>query len=184
MGKLLERMVHNDFSPHIKDNYFSNTMYRFHPHLSTRDILLQLKEATLSKMTDQLKCSILALDTKGAFDNITHEAILQGLTSYNYVTTFLTNRTATAGIRHLHSDTFQAIPKGTPSHHCLKPSKASDMQRTLSTSYYGPLRAPRQDALQTATFVAQQNLQACNLGYAPRKIGPPNTKQKNNHEKH
>lgn len=63
-------MVHNHLSPYFEENnYFPNTMYGFRPHLSSQDILLQLKEDILNKLTNQHKYSILALDIKGAFDN-------------------------------------------------------------------------------------------------------------------
>lgn len=45
--------------------------------------------------------AVLAFDTKGTFDNVAHEAPLEnfintnrGITTYNFATTFPTNRTA------------------------------------------------------------------------------------------
>ncbi|XP_042149280.1 uncharacterized protein LOC121837649 [Ixodes scapularis] len=103
-------------------------MYGFRPHLSTQDILLQLKEEVLDSLNNHSKRSILTLDIKGAFDNISHQAILQGVAStncgertYKYFASFLTNRTATVGIGHLRSDTFTTIPKGTPQGSVVSP---------------------------------------------------------------
>ncbi|KAM7294210.1 hypothetical protein ISCGN_023729 [Ixodes scapularis] len=129
VGKLFEHMVHNRLSPHIEDkDYFPDTMYGFRPHLSTQDILLQLKEEVLDSLNNHSKRSILTLDIKGAFDNISHQAILQGVAStncgertYKYFASFLTNRTATVGIGHLRSDTFTTIPKGTPQGSVVSP---------------------------------------------------------------
>ncbi|KAM7313515.1 hypothetical protein ISCGN_003377 [Ixodes scapularis] len=129
VGKLFEHMVHNRLSPHIEDkDYFPDTMYGFRPHLSTHDILLQLKKEVLDSLNNHSKRSILTLDIKGAFDNISHQAILQGVAStncgertYKYFASFLTNRTATVGIGHLRSDTFTTIPKGTPQGSVVSP---------------------------------------------------------------
>ncbi|KAG0443798.1 hypothetical protein HPB47_014514 [Ixodes persulcatus] len=71
VGKLFEHMVHNWLSPHIEDKgYFPDTMYGFRPHVSTQDILLQLKEEVLDSLNNHSKWSILTLDFTGAFDNI------------------------------------------------------------------------------------------------------------------
>ncbi|KAM7290312.1 hypothetical protein ISCGN_026957 [Ixodes scapularis] len=122
-------MVQNRLSPYIEDNgHFPTTMYGFRPHLSTQDVLLQLKEEIIDRLTSTHKRCILALDIKGAFDNISHQAILQGLTSidcgqrtYDYITAFLTGRTATIGIGHLRSNTFKTISKGTPQGSVISP---------------------------------------------------------------
>lgn len=170
-------------------------MYGFRPHLSPQDVLLQLKEDIIDKLTNHHKFSILALDIKGAFDNITHQAILQGLAStncghrlYNYIVSFLTNRTATVGIGHLRSDNFQTIPKGTPQGSVISPLLfnigmkdlppvlknipnlrhaiyADDLTLWTSTGSIGD----QQDALQTAIQAAQQYLQARGLECAPEK---------------
>ncbi|KAM7298867.1 venom metalloproteinase antarease-like TtrivMP_A [Ixodes scapularis] len=129
VGKLFEHMAHDRLSPHVEGKgYFPDTMYGFRPHLSTQDILLQLKEEVLDSLNNHSKRSILALDIKGAFDNISHQAILQGVAStncgertYKYFASFLTNRTATVGIGHLRSDTFATIPNVTPQGSVVSP---------------------------------------------------------------
>ncbi|KAM7293815.1 hypothetical protein ISCGN_023398 [Ixodes scapularis] len=128
VGKLLEHMVQNRLSPYIEVNgHFPTAMYGFRPHLSTQDVLLQLKEEIIDRLTSTHKRCILALDIKGAFD-ISHQAILQGLTSidcgqrtYDYIKAFLTGRTATIGIGHLRSNTFKTISKGTPQGSVISP---------------------------------------------------------------
>lgn len=82
VGKLFEHIIHNRLSPHIEGKgYFPYTIYGFRPRLSTQDILLQLKEEVLDSLNNHSKRSILTLDIKGAFDNISHQAILQGVAS-------------------------------------------------------------------------------------------------------
>ncbi|KAG0445368.1 hypothetical protein HPB47_016230 [Ixodes persulcatus] len=49
------------------------TMYGFRRHLSTQDVLDQLHELVIKKAKTPSPRAILALDTKGAFDNVTHE---------------------------------------------------------------------------------------------------------------
>lgn len=53
-------------------------MYEFWAHLSTQDVLLQLKEV-IDNAPQQGENIILTLDIKGAFDNVSHQAILEGL---------------------------------------------------------------------------------------------------------
>lgn len=96
-------------------------MYGLRPHLSTQDILIQIKEDILDRLPKGHKRCILALDIKGAFDNIGHHAILQGLSFigcgqivYNYVAAFLTKRTAIIGIGKLWSASSKMVARGTP----------------------------------------------------------------------
>lgn len=103
-------------------------MFGFRAHLSTQDVLLQLKEEVLTPLSSQTKSAILALDIKGAFDNVSHAAILEGLQStncgqrtYDYVQTFLTNRTATLGLGPNRSNSFRARPRGTPQGSVISP---------------------------------------------------------------
>ncbi|XP_072144452.1 uncharacterized protein [Dermacentor andersoni] len=70
--------------------------------LEHMDVLLLLKEDLLDYLDHRRKSSILAIDVKGAFDNVSHEAILRNLEDtgcgtriYNYISSFLTHRTAT-----------------------------------------------------------------------------------------
>lgn len=55
-----------------------NAMFGFRQHLSTQNILLQLKEEVIAPATRYSPRAILALDQKGAF-NVAHAAILSSL---------------------------------------------------------------------------------------------------------
>ncbi|KAM7283511.1 uncharacterized protein ISCGN_000618 [Ixodes scapularis] len=59
-------MVQNHRSSYVEDNgHFSTTMYSFRFHLFTQDVLLQLKEEIIDRLTSTHKRCILALDIKG-----------------------------------------------------------------------------------------------------------------------
>ncbi|XP_070395672.1 uncharacterized protein [Dermacentor albipictus] len=69
--------------------------------LKNADVFLQLKHHILDSQTNDTK-AILGVDLTKAFDNVTHSAILQNLTTlgvgarmYNYIRDFLSHRTAT-----------------------------------------------------------------------------------------
>ncbi|XP_075526250.1 uncharacterized protein LOC142557953 [Dermacentor variabilis] len=90
-------------------------------NLSTQDAFLLLKEDLIDHPSTRSKSSILAIDVKGALDNVRHEAILCNLEdlgcgsrTYDNVRNFLTGRTATVGIYNLRSDSFRLPSKGTP----------------------------------------------------------------------
>ncbi|KAG0437987.1 hypothetical protein HPB47_017198 [Ixodes persulcatus] len=78
----VRKLLQNRLSPYIEDSgRCSITLYGFRPQLSTEDVLLQLKEEIIDRLTSTHKYCILALDIKGYLDNISHQDILQGLTS-------------------------------------------------------------------------------------------------------
>lgn len=73
--------------------------------------------------------ALLALDIRGAFDNVSHDLILENLAStrcgrrvYDYVKAFLTDRTATIGLGSLRSDIIKLAGKGTPQGSVLSPT--------------------------------------------------------------
>lgn len=76
-------------------------MLGFRLHVAAQDIFLLLKEEVLNPEIGSPDRFILALDIKKAFDIISHETIHEelhirwGEKTYNYITSFLTNRTAT-----------------------------------------------------------------------------------------
>nr|XP_050029034.1 uncharacterized protein LOC126525017 [Dermacentor andersoni] len=103
-------------------------MFGFRAKLSTQDVLLQIKEEILSEIPRYGENIIMALDIKGAFDNVSHEAILTGLDNLNcgrkthgYVKAFLSGRTATIGLGELRSDKFSTPNKGTPQGSVISP---------------------------------------------------------------
>ncbi|XP_077564672.1 uncharacterized protein LOC144180160 [Haemaphysalis longicornis] len=76
-------MVHARLTSYLEDNgYIPDTMFGFRQHLSTQDILLLLKEDIIDRLDRHHKSCILALDVKGAFDNVKHEKILENLQTH------------------------------------------------------------------------------------------------------
>lgn len=130
LGKLLEHVILNRLQPYLESSdLFPETMFGFRPHLSTHDILLQLKEQVLEHISPHNTGAILALDLKGAFDNVAHHTILTNLSltncgrnTYNYIRAFLSNRTATIGIGSLRTPTLPTRNKGTPQGAVLSPT--------------------------------------------------------------
>ena len=120
VGKLFEHMVHDRLTQFLEEGgHLPDTMFGFRQHLSTHDVLLLLKEDLLDHLSHRSKYSILGVDVKGAFDNVSHDAILNnlegtgcGTRTYTYVRNFLTDCTATVGISNIHSKSFQ-LPKST-----------------------------------------------------------------------
>lgn len=80
-------------------------MFSFRQHSSTQDIALQLKEDLIEYLDKNNKYSTFALDVKRAFDNMSHESILQNLQrtdcgerALRYVHNLITDRTVTIGV--------------------------------------------------------------------------------------
>ncbi|XP_077547715.1 uncharacterized protein LOC144159942 [Haemaphysalis longicornis] len=85
------------------------TMFGFRKHLGTQDVMVQLHELVIKQATRSSPRAILALDLKGAFDNVTHASILRNLNgtgcgtrTFHYVRNFLEDRAAvlTIGLDH------------------------------------------------------------------------------------
>lgn len=103
-------------------------MIGFRPHLSTQDILLQLKEEVIVPATRNSPTAILALDLKGAFDNVKHTAILQrlnalgcGARTYSYIRDFLSDRKAILKVGDKATNPFLLGGRGTPQGAVLSP---------------------------------------------------------------
>ncbi|XP_075533784.1 uncharacterized protein LOC142566781 [Dermacentor variabilis] len=106
-----------------------HTMFGFRKCLSTQDILLQIKEEVLTTIPKYGENILLALDLKAAFDNVSHRAVLEGLSNigcgqriHNYVRAFLSDRSATIGIGGIRTDTFNMPKKGTPQGSVISPT--------------------------------------------------------------
>uniref|UniRef100_A0A023FIQ1 Putative rte all n=1 Tax=Amblyomma cajennense TaxID=34607 RepID=A0A023FIQ1_AMBCJ len=129
LGKVYERVVHHRLQTHLEDNeLMQHTMFGFRKYLSTQDLLLQIKEEVLTTVPKYGENILLALNLKAAFDNVSHRAVLEGLSKlgcgqriFNYVKAFLNNRTATIGIGGIRTDTFNSPEKGTPQGSVLSP---------------------------------------------------------------
>lgn len=88
-------MVRDRLSDFMENKHaFLDSMQGFRPYRNAKDILLQLNRDIL----DPVECPhndtevVLALDLKGAFDNVTHEVILThlsqsgcGLRAFEYI---------------------------------------------------------------------------------------------------
>ena len=79
VGKLMEHVIQTSLTRVMEDqNLYPDTMIGFRSHLSTCDIMLQLKEQIIDKKTVDTKV-IVGLDVSKAFDNVKHEALLDNL---------------------------------------------------------------------------------------------------------
>ncbi|KAG0424935.1 hypothetical protein HPB47_027860 [Ixodes persulcatus] len=127
-GKRLGLQTYDAFRLRLEQEYFADTMYGFRPRLSTQDVLLQLTEEVLNFQSQAQAKAVLAIDLKGAFDNVSHDAILRNLTethcstrAYNYVRCILMDRTATLGIGDNRSDPVHLTGRGTPQGSVVSP---------------------------------------------------------------
>lgn len=104
----------------------ARTMLGFRKHLSTQDVMLQLQELVV-KATRNSPRAILALDLKGAFENITHASILTnpngtkcGAHTIRYIKNFLSSRMAQISVGNQKSEPIElnvAPLKGLSYHH-------------------------------------------------------------------
>lgn len=79
LGKLFKRVINTRLTKFIERNsLLSNTQFGFWPHMSTQDILLWIYNDLLEEPTMAQTRYILALDLRGAFDNVLHRSILKG----------------------------------------------------------------------------------------------------------
>lgn len=127
-GKLMEHVVQTRLNNYMEDHHlYPISMVGFRSHLSTQDVMLQLKHEILDSQTRDTKV-ILGLDLAKAFDNVTHKAILDNLSllgvgpkTYNYVKNFLSDRVAQINFGESKSDYIELGSKGTPQGSVLSP---------------------------------------------------------------
>lgn len=105
IGKLLERMAANRLTYHFEQmtNHFHPGQTGFRPNMGTRDSLWLLRRLINSARPGPPSGQphiLVAVDLQKAFDTVSHEAILAeiekhypGKRMYNYVASFLENRT-------------------------------------------------------------------------------------------
>ncbi|XP_077552077.1 uncharacterized protein LOC144166425 [Haemaphysalis longicornis] len=121
-GKVMKRMVLRRLQKHLEEtDQMPETMYGFRHHLSTQDVMVQLHELVVKQATRHAPRGILALDLKGACDNVSHASVLQNLNktrcgrkTFGYIKDFLSNRTATIRIGDEKSDPVELGDRGTP----------------------------------------------------------------------
>ncbi|KAK8770091.1 hypothetical protein V5799_013445 [Amblyomma americanum] len=129
LEKLYEKIITRRIQNHLeKEQLYPDSMFGFRANLSTQDVLLQLKEEVLETMPKAGENVVMAIDIKGAFDNVSHVAIMEGLNNANcgkrthdYVRDFLSNRTATVGLGELRRDVFHTPCKGKPQGSVISP---------------------------------------------------------------
>lgn len=129
-GKLMEAMVRDRLSEFLENqNVFADTMFGFRPHRSAQDVLLQLDREILNPVEYPLiDKAVLALDLKGAFDNVTHDIILThisetncGHNAFQYVRQFLSDRQSYIRIQDEEHGPYQLGTRGTPQGAVLSP---------------------------------------------------------------
>ncbi|KAM7285300.1 hypothetical protein ISCGN_032252 [Ixodes scapularis] len=195
-GKLLEHIVLNRLQSYIEDHdKLPVTMFGFRSHLSTQDVLLQLKEEVMLPATRNSPTAILALDLKGAFDNVKHTAILSQLNTldcghrtYQYIKDFLSGRRAILKVGDLATDPVLLGSRGTPQGAVLSPliftialiglpvlldsipgvhhgTYADDITIWSGTGSFGEI----EERLQTAADAVSDYAKSCGLQCAPQK---------------
>ncbi|XP_077551464.1 uncharacterized protein LOC144165222 [Haemaphysalis longicornis] len=104
-------------------------MHGFRPHRSAQDILLQLHRDVIEPIEHPSNDKVvLALDLKGAFDNVTHEIILThlsqtncGYNAFRYIRQFLTEQQSYLRIQGKEHGPYPLGTRGTPQGAVLSP---------------------------------------------------------------
>lgn len=129
LGKTLEHVILNRLSKYMEDNnLYPSEMVGFRKSLSCQDIMLRMKHDIITPNSSLDTQAILSLDLHGAFNNVSHSAILRELNligvggkTYDYICTFLSNRTATIHIGTEQSLSYALGSYGTPQGSVLSP---------------------------------------------------------------
>lgn len=129
LGKLYERVIHSRLQRYLEErSWFPDSMIGFRTGLSCQDAFLLLRHEILTDIPYGDERLVLALDLKGAFDNVSHAAILEelelagcGERTYNYLRAFLSNREASISIGQITSELFKMPNKGTPQGAIISP---------------------------------------------------------------
>lgn len=129
VGKVLEHIIHARLTQYLDDsNAYPPTMLGFRSRLSVQDVHLQLLHDIITPPSRMDTAAILALDLQKAFDQVSHAAILSNLETlkvghrtYNYIRSFLTNRTAELHLGDVASAPIKMSSIGTPQGAVLSP---------------------------------------------------------------
>ncbi|XP_077564660.1 uncharacterized protein LOC144180142 [Haemaphysalis longicornis] len=122
-------MVFKRLQAHLdKTGQMPATMYGFRQHLSTQDVMIQLSELVVKEETKTAPRAILALDLKGALDNVSHATVLKNLgragcgrRTFGYIKYFLTKRTAMIRTGEEKSEPVELGDRATPQGPVLSP---------------------------------------------------------------
>ncbi|XP_077552524.1 uncharacterized protein LOC144166963 [Haemaphysalis longicornis] len=126
----METMVRDRLSDYLEAQHtFADTMHGFRPHRSAQDILLQLHRDVIEPIEHPSNDKVvLALDLKGAFDNVTHKIILThlsqtncGYNAFRYIRQFLTERQSYLRIQGKEHGPYPLGTRGTPQGAVLSP---------------------------------------------------------------
>ncbi|KAG0445537.1 hypothetical protein HPB47_014164 [Ixodes persulcatus] len=141
------------------------------------DVLLQIKEDILDRISCTTTRAVLALDIKGAFDNVSHMLVFENLAStgcgplmYDYVRDFLSNCMVTIGVESIRTSTIPPPPllERIPQ---MKHTLYADDPTIWTTSGSD---GGRQDFLKEVIETVQNYLEAGNLQRAPDNQFPKN----------
>lgn len=197
LGKLLEHVILYRLTAYVEEaGIFPTEMIGFRKHLSTQDIMLQLQKDIIRQSPGLDTKAVLALDLRGAFNNVSHATILRELNgldigerTYKYISNFLKDRTATIHMGTEHSSEFKLGSFGTPQGSVLSPflfnvamlNIARELQAIPNISFAlyadditiwtrgGGSDAELQELLQKATDRVNECAQQLNLTCAPTK---------------
>lgn len=129
VGKVAEHALLNRLKVHLETNdMYTHNMIGFRAGLSTQDAMKLIKHQIIDRSTGDTR-AILGLDLEKAFDNISHEFILQsiaglglGKRAYDFVRSFLSQRTAKLKIEGYLSQEFTLGSRGTPQGSVISPT--------------------------------------------------------------
>lgn len=198
LGKLFEHVILFRLTSFAERTHlFPPSMFGFRPNLSTQDVMLQLQHHIIDPAFAPVHTTkaILGLDLTRAFNTVSHSAILTGITNshlgertYNYICSFLSDRTFTLHLGPIKTPPINLGSSGTLQGSVLSPFlfniAMKDLPPLLSTlpDLHHSLYADDitlwiskgadghiQDTLQTATQIIEAYTSIRELSYSPQK---------------
>lgn len=160
LGKLMEKVIQKRLSRFAEENsIWPHEMVGFRPHLSAQDTMLRLQHDIIDKRKTKDTRAILGIDLTKAFDNVSHSAILDGLSDVNvgqrtfdYIKSFLKDRTATLHMQSLSSEEIKLGNRGTPQGAILSPFLFNLVMKDL------PRKLGKIEGLKTSVYADDVNV--------------------------